>query len=161
MKTRIRTPEDLLEITGSDQAGLPGETLVDGSVLHGLVEHRISRAGRPTGRRLYAQALAAFGTTGIEHLPSAFGRHAGTEAMGALALQVARLKGSFHVFLPVVSAILSHFSALLHVSRLRRGRDSMDVSKFCQLPHQASFTECGPATDHPEKSLIQRQGDAS
>ena len=45
---------------------------------------------------LDAQTLAAFGAAGIQYLPPTFGRHAGTEAMSALALQVARLKSSLH-----------------------------------------------------------------
>ena len=45
---------------------------------------------------LDAQALAALGATGVEHFPPTFARHAGTEAMSALALQVARLKCSLH-----------------------------------------------------------------
>ena len=47
-------------------------------------------------RILDGQALAAFGTTTGQNLAAVFGCHAGTEAMDALALEIGRLKGSFH-----------------------------------------------------------------
>jgi hypothetical protein len=46
---------------------------------------------------LDAQALAAFGAPGIQYFPTTFGRHAGTEAVGTLTLQVAWLKSSLHL----------------------------------------------------------------
>jgi len=42
------------------------------------------------------QALAPLGPSRIDHLASTRRRHTGTEPMRTLALQVARLKGSFH-----------------------------------------------------------------
>ena len=61
-------------------------------------EARWARQEAPvrTGRRLDAQTLAAFGAPGVEDFSPTLGRHAGTEAMSALALQIARLKCSLH-----------------------------------------------------------------
>jgi len=47
-------------------------------------------------RRLYSQALAPFGTTGIQHSAAAPGRHARAEAVGALATHDGRLVSTFH-----------------------------------------------------------------
>jgi hypothetical protein len=42
------------------------------------------------------QALASSCTTGVDDFPAATGSHARTETVSALALQIARLKRSFH-----------------------------------------------------------------
>ena len=47
------------------------------------------------GNVLDGQAFAAFGTTTSQNLAAVLGSHTGTEAMDALALEVAGLKGSF------------------------------------------------------------------
>lgn len=46
--------------------------------------------------RLYGQCLATFGATASQNGATVFGGHAGTEAVGTLALQYAGLKCSFH-----------------------------------------------------------------
>lgn len=43
-----------------------------------------------------AEALATLGTAGVEHFLTVFCGHAGTESVGAQALDVTRLKGSLH-----------------------------------------------------------------
>ena len=55
---------------------------------------RQGRQSRTTA--LDAEALAALGTTTVQHSTAVGSRHAGTEAMGALATQVAGLKSTFH-----------------------------------------------------------------
>lgn len=45
---------------------------------------------------LGAQALAPLGSTAIDQQATVFGGHAGAEAVVALALEYAGLKGSFH-----------------------------------------------------------------
>ena len=45
---------------------------------------------------LDAQALTAFRPTSVDHFSTGLGRHTGTEAMRAFALQIAWLKSSFH-----------------------------------------------------------------
>ena len=45
---------------------------------------------------LGAQALTAFGAAAINELTACLGSHASAKAMGALALEVAGLKSSFH-----------------------------------------------------------------
>tara|TARA_R100000900_G_scaffold108691_5_gene84409 strand:- start:513 stop:887 length:375 start_codon:yes stop_codon:yes gene_type:complete len=46
--------------------------------------------------RLYGQSLATFGTTTSQYSATVFGGHASTETVGALTLQYAGLKCSFH-----------------------------------------------------------------
>jgi hypothetical protein len=43
-----------------------------------------------------AEALATLGTAARNHFATVLGCHAGTETMGPFALEVTRLKGSFH-----------------------------------------------------------------
>ena len=45
---------------------------------------------------LHAEALATLGTPGVENFASTTSGHSRAEPMGSLALDVARLKGSFH-----------------------------------------------------------------
>jgi hypothetical protein len=52
---------------------------------------RFPREGKSDCR----QALAAFGTTAIDHGAAVFGCHAGTKTMGAGAVQIARLESTF------------------------------------------------------------------
>jgi len=47
-------------------------------------------------RVLDSQAFAALGATTCQNLAAVLGRHAGTETMDALALEIAGLEGSFH-----------------------------------------------------------------
>ncbi len=52
--------------------------------------------GAPSHRALSAKTRAAFGAPRVDDSPSAGGAHACAEAVGALTLQDARLKCSFH-----------------------------------------------------------------
>jgi len=54
------------------------------------------RQGRQWQNRSDSQALATFGTTTAQHSTAVGGCHAGTEAMGTLAANVAGLKSTFH-----------------------------------------------------------------
>lgn len=45
---------------------------------------------------LRGKALAAFGTPGVDDGSTVFGGHARAETVGALAMQIAGLIGSFH-----------------------------------------------------------------
>lgn len=47
------------------------------------------------------QAVAALGTAALEYEAATLRRHAGAKTMGALAFQVAGLKGAFHCLVPV------------------------------------------------------------
>lgn len=54
-------------------------------------------AGNPSKTsRLRNQASAALGSTTRKNSSTAFGGHAGTEAVGALATERVRLEGTFH-----------------------------------------------------------------
>lgn len=46
------------------------------------------------------QAFATFGTTAIQYMTTTFGRHSSAKTVGALALQYAGLKCSFHDEIP-------------------------------------------------------------
>ena len=50
-----------------------------------------------------AEALATFGSTGIQDFTATFGRHASSEPVGAIALQVTRLESSLHGALSLLS----------------------------------------------------------
>src|SRR6185437_625851 len=58
------------------------------------------RQGAWRARRLRDQALAALGTAGVEDLATVGGGHAGTEAVGASALELAGLEGPLHGLAP-------------------------------------------------------------
>lgn len=47
-------------------------------------------------RFLDAQALTAFGPPGVQYFTPTFSRHPGPKPVGALTLQIAWLKSSFH-----------------------------------------------------------------
>lgn len=73
----------------------PGRTgLSEGAFLY----QRLNRAHACPGRSDLSgcQTLATFGTATVDHLSAVFGGHTGTKTVGALALQDARLKCSFH-----------------------------------------------------------------
>ena len=81
---------------------------------------RLETPVRP-GERLDAQALAALRSTGVQYLTSTFAGHAGTEAVSALALQVARLKCSLH-------SRASGQRVLKGAAILGRGHDAVNFS---------------------------------
>jgi len=54
--------------------------------------------------------MTAFSTTTRQHFATIGGSHAGTETMDALALQIARLEGSFHGGIPIAGRALGEFA---------------------------------------------------
>ena len=55
-----------------------------------------ARGSRTGGEQLHRQPLAPFRTTGVEDFASAASGHACAEPMPTFALDIARLKRSFH-----------------------------------------------------------------
>ena len=76
---------------------------------------------------LDAEALAALGSSCVEHLPPTPGGHPRAEAVRPLALQIARLKGSLHgLFRLVISPRLRLFWKRLRALAQSR-RDFMEA----------------------------------
>jgi hypothetical protein len=100
---------------------------------------------------LGSEALATFGTTTGQNLASAFSGHAGTETVGALALQYAGLKSSFHGLLPVVNpgsepAALSTRGASVGAGEdlYKRTRNSIEIVAAKQrVPGYAAYLDLG------------------
>ena len=91
-------------------------------------EGRTAR-GAGAGRGSDAQALAALGTSGVQNFTPTFGRHSGTEAVSALALQIARLKGSLH-------SRASELRVLKGAAILGRGHEAVN---FCSVRCHPGF----------------------
>lgn len=74
--------------------------------LNGLFENiavsrLVGQPGAPSEARisdgqLRGQTGTAFSATGLDNQSTTLGRHAGTKAVGALAMQIAGLKGPLH-----------------------------------------------------------------
>jgi hypothetical protein len=64
------------------------------------------------------QPRPALGTTGVDNCSTAFGTHACTKAVRTLALQVARLKGSFHGT-PGPDIYYDEIIEIIHARKLR------------------------------------------
>ena len=79
--SQLRVLEHLVELGPATQAAVAGKT-------HG---------NRPVLAELCRQALAPFGTPRVDHLAAATSRHASPEAVIALPLDDAWLKGPLHV----------------------------------------------------------------
>ena len=84
--------------------GDPPGLLEDAAKLAGFGQSRGARKGlRPRSEQgLGGEALAALGAAGSQNLAATEGAHAGTEAVGAFALQNAGLKSTLHGFSPKV-----------------------------------------------------------
>ena len=78
-----------------------------------------------------SQLLATFCTTTVDDGAAVLGGHAGTETMSALALQIARLKCTFHCIIPTGSA------------GLEKGGNSRGAVPRCQTAISGRPTECG------------------
>lgn len=61
-----------------------------------MAAQSVLRAGIEVDAVLDSQPFTPFGTPRIEDLAASFGGHAGTKTMGALAMEITRLKCSFH-----------------------------------------------------------------
>jgi len=88
-----------------------------------------------------AEPLAALGAPGIKNFASTTSGHPRAKTMGTLALDIARLKSSFHQFSPGSSELccLVDYSQVQRTKR--RERDSKNAHRGCQRTIIVSLKE--------------------